>query len=168
MHQNYDLWKFYVYAPGFENFHVNTQDHEEISKFKSKLHSVQEFINKENVKYLSTATKVFIVMFYVKVQLFLCLTKYHTMKMYGGGKIEIHKFITVALDGGEESASCPSCFTPSTQWIGNSGWPGKERNPYPSPVICLIYNSTLKERGEYCIMKQALSFKAEGLLACLQ
>jgi hypothetical protein len=47
----------------------------------------------------------------INVKLCLCLTKHHTMKMYGYGGI-IHAFLTSALDGGEWSASHPSCFIP--------------------------------------------------------
>jgi hypothetical protein len=47
------------------------------------------------------------------------------MKAYGGVDIEIHIFLTSALDGGEWSASRPCRFTSrkgafDTQWIG--GW----------------------------------------------
>jgi hypothetical protein len=47
--------------------------------------------------------------------------------MYGGVDVQIHVFLTLALVGGEWSASRPSSFTPeerapSTHWIG--GWVG--------------------------------------------
>jgi hypothetical protein len=47
------------------------------------------------------------------------------MKAYGGVKIEIHIFLTLALAGGEWSALRPGRFTPGerapgTHWIG--GW----------------------------------------------
>jgi hypothetical protein len=47
------------------------------------------------------------------------------MKTYGGVDVQIHIFLTLALTGGEWSASCPGRFTPrerasSTHWIG--GW----------------------------------------------
>jgi hypothetical protein len=35
------------------------------------------------------------------VKLFLCLIKYHTMKMDGGVEVQLHAFLTLALDGGE-------------------------------------------------------------------
>jgi len=41
------------------------------------------------------------------------------MKKYWGLEIERHVFLTSELDGGEWSASSPSCFTPG------------ERAPYP-------------------------------------
>jgi hypothetical protein len=49
------------------------------------------------------------------------------MKVYGGVDVQIHIFLTLALVGGEWSASCPSRFTPretfpGTQWI--RGWVG--------------------------------------------
>jgi hypothetical protein len=47
------------------------------------------------------------------------------MKAYGGVDVQIHTFLTSALDGGEWSASRPCRFTtreraPGTHWIG--GW----------------------------------------------
>jgi hypothetical protein len=49
------------------------------------------------------------------------------MKTYGGVDVQIHIFLTSALDGGEWSASHPGRFTPretnhGTHWIG--GWVG--------------------------------------------
>jgi hypothetical protein len=42
------------------------------------------------------------------------------MDMYGGVGVYIHIFLTLALVGGEWSASRPCRFTPGTHWIG--GW----------------------------------------------
>jgi hypothetical protein len=47
------------------------------------------------------------------------------MKVYGGMKVQIHSFLSMALDGGEWVVSGPGCFTPGkgalrTHWIG--GW----------------------------------------------
>jgi hypothetical protein len=42
--------------------------------------------------------------------LFLCLTKHHTIKKYWGVEVQIHTFLTSALDGGEWPASCPGYF----------------------------------------------------------
>jgi hypothetical protein len=44
------------------------------------------------------------------------------MKMYGGVDVQFHVFLTMALVGGEWSASRPGRFTPGTHWIG--GWVG--------------------------------------------
>jgi len=60
-------------------------------------------------------------------KLYLCLTKHHAMKTYWGGKVQIHSFLTLALDGYEWSASCFYRFTtgvrtPNPHWIG--GWVG--------------------------------------------
>jgi hypothetical protein len=46
------------------------------------------------------------------------------MKTYGGVDVEIHIFLTSALDEGEWSASRPGRFTPEeralgTRWIGS-------------------------------------------------
>jgi hypothetical protein len=37
------------------------------------------------------------------------------MKMYGGVDVQIHVFLTSALDGGEQSASRSSHFTPGKE-----------------------------------------------------
>jgi hypothetical protein len=47
--------------------------------------------------------------------------------MYEGVHVELHVFLITALDGGEQSASCARCFTPTenapgTHWIGD--WVG--------------------------------------------
>jgi hypothetical protein len=44
------------------------------------------------------------------------------MKAYGRMHVQIHIFLTAALDGGERSASCPGRFTQGNHWIG--GWVG--------------------------------------------
>jgi hypothetical protein len=49
------------------------------------------------------------------------------MKAYGGADVYIHVYLTLALVGGERSASRPDHFTPvertlGTHWIG--GWVG--------------------------------------------
>jgi hypothetical protein len=43
------------------------------------------------------------------------------MKTYGGGGT-VPPFLTLALVGGEWSASRPGSFTPGTHWLG--GWVG--------------------------------------------
>jgi hypothetical protein len=44
----------------------------------------------------------------VNTKLSVCLTKYHAKKAYGEVNILIHICMTLALCGGEWSASCPS------------------------------------------------------------
>jgi hypothetical protein len=66
---------------------------------------------------------VMLVKLKVKVKLSLCLTKNHTMKTYWGVEVELHAFLTSALDGDEWSTSRPGRFTPReraprTHWIG--------------------------------------------------
>jgi len=46
----------------------------------------------------------------------------HTIKVYRGLKVQIHSFLSVALDGGAWLVSGPGCFTPGkgalrTHWI---------------------------------------------------
>jgi hypothetical protein len=62
-----------------------------------------------------------------KVKLSLCLIKHLSMKAYWGVDIQLHVFLTSALDGGQWSASRHCRFTleertPGTHWIG--GWVG--------------------------------------------
>jgi len=73
------------------------------------------------------------------------------MKTYGGVEIWLHTFLTLALDGGEWSASCPGCFLakspqyPLDRRLGEahsqSGCGGKENKSLhtptrnPNPVI---------------------------------
>jgi len=56
--------------------------------------------------------------------------KHHAVKTYLEMQVQIHVFLTSVLDGGEWSASCPSCFIPwripGTHMTG--GWVG----PRPS------------------------------------
>jgi len=47
----------------------------------------------------------------VSIKLSLCIIKCHSMKRYGGVEAWLHTFLTLALDGGEWSGSCPGCFT---------------------------------------------------------
>jgi hypothetical protein len=37
-------------------------------------------------------------------------------------ELQLHVFLTLAVDGGERSASSPDCIIPHTHWIG--GWVG--------------------------------------------
>jgi hypothetical protein len=61
----------------------------------------------------------------VKVKLFLCLTKYHTMKTYEDTEVQFLAFI-LAIDGVEWSASRFSSFTPGIKLqvfiIQEAGW----------------------------------------------
>jgi hypothetical protein len=62
------------------------------------------------------------------------------MKTYGEMEVQIHEFLTLALDGGEWLASCPCHFTPRERtpinrklggllsWFGHGG---KEKNSLP-------------------------------------
>jgi hypothetical protein len=57
----------------------------------------------------------------------LSLTEHQAIKTYWGVEVELHAFLTAALDGGEWSASRSGRFTPrekasGTHWLG--GWVG--------------------------------------------
>jgi len=57
----------------------------------------------------------------------LCLTKHRAVKAYGRVEVQLHVFLTSALDGDELSDSSPGRFTfgertPGTHQIG--GWVG--------------------------------------------
>lgn len=41
---------------------------------------------------------------------FINSKKHHAMKVYGEEEVEVHVFLTSALDGGDWSASCPDQF----------------------------------------------------------
>jgi len=62
---------------------------------------------------------------YIKIELSLCLFNYHTMKTFEVVEVQLHAFLTSALDGGEWSTSRLGRFTsgeraPGTHRIG--GW----------------------------------------------
>jgi len=42
----------------------------------------------------------------------VCIRVVHAVKSYGGMEVELHSFLTVALDEVEWSASCLCCLTP--------------------------------------------------------
>jgi hypothetical protein len=78
---------------------------------------------KDNYRFCVAVTSLFI----VNVKLSMCFIKHHTMKMYRGVEVQLHTFLTSALDGAEWSITCLGCFIPrkraaSTHWIG--GWVG--------------------------------------------
>jgi len=53
-------------------------------------------------------------------------SKHHAMKTHGGVKVQLHAFISLALDRGEWSASHPGRFTPRERAPGTHllGWVG--------------------------------------------
>jgi hypothetical protein len=54
-----------------------------------------------------------------KVELSLCLTKNHAMKMDGGVQVQLHTFLSSSPKGGKWSASHPSHFTPQKKVPAN-------------------------------------------------
>jgi len=71
------------------------------------------------------------------------LTEHHAMKGYWGVEVQLHTFLTLGIDGGTGSASCPSCFVPRERAPGThctEGWVGSSasldvvvRRKIPSP-----------------------------------
>jgi len=66
--------------------------------------------------------------------------------MYGGVEVQLQTFLTLAQDGGDWSASQPSCFTlgersPSSHWIED--WEGPKaslevvlkKKSFPAPAV---------------------------------
>jgi hypothetical protein len=63
----------------------------------------------------------------VKVKLSLCLTKHHAMKVWWEVEVQIHAFLTSALDGCQWSVSRPGRFILRERAPGNhciGGWVG--------------------------------------------
>jgi hypothetical protein len=60
----------------------------------------------------------------VKLNLTLCLTKHHDMKMYWGVEVELHTFLNSGLDGGEWSASLLGRFNPPGERTTGAHWIG--------------------------------------------
>jgi hypothetical protein len=49
------------------------------------------------------------------------VTEHHAMKPYGEMEVELHAFLTSAVDGGEWLVSCPRRFTPGKEPLIPSG-----------------------------------------------
>jgi len=77
---------------------------------------------------LSFLTTSLHICYTVKVMLSLCLTKHHAMKMQWGVEVQLHAFLSSAIDGGEWSASRPGRFTPrKSPWYPLDRWLGGPR-----------------------------------------
>jgi hypothetical protein len=76
-----------------------------VHKFKG--HQVKTIVLRYDMK----ISHLFSTISYIKVKLSLYLIKHYAMKTYGRVKVQLHDFLTSALDGGELSASRPGCFT---------------------------------------------------------
>jgi hypothetical protein len=69
--------------------------------------------------------------------------EHHPMEAYWGVEVQLHTFLTSALDGGEWSTSRLGCFdprerAPGTHWIGSwvgprAGLDAVEKGKIPSP-----------------------------------
>jgi len=86
------------------------------------------------------------------------------MKTYGGVEIQLHAFLTSALDGGEWSASRPGHFTPGetapgTHWLG--GWVGPTVDLLTQSLYCSYVgalNNACSDGNSY-ITQQGSSLK---------
>jgi hypothetical protein len=84
----------------------------------------------------------------VKEKLSVSLTKHSAIRTYGGVEVWLHTFLTSALDGGEWSASRPSCCTPRERAPGihcvggrvghNTGLIAVAKRKILTPVIQLV------------------------------
>jgi hypothetical protein len=105
-----------------------------------------------------------------KVKLLLCLIKCHILKMYGKMEVWFNAFLTSWLDGGEWSASHPSCFTPREN---APHYPLDRRlnEPYSQTGCCEDDKNLLKTYNKYvpscvcrCILVGAIGFCTKCLL----
>jgi len=66
----------------------------------------------------------------VRIRLSLCLIEHHTMQMYGGVPVQLHRFLTSSLDEGEWFASCLDCFVlrDIAEWV--------PKQKTESPCLC--------------------------------
>jgi hypothetical protein len=80
------------------------------------------------------------------LKLSCCLTKHHTIKVYGVMEVSLHA-LTSVLDRSEQSASLPDRFTPEKKASGASldgtetwsGHSGEEKTiPYPATNRTLV------------------------------
>jgi hypothetical protein len=61
----------------------------------------------------------------------LWLIKHYAIKKYGGVEVFFHIFLSLALNGGEQSALCLDCFTPEKRAYDNhliGDWPGRPQS----------------------------------------
>jgi hypothetical protein len=74
-----------------------------------------------------------------KIKLSLCLTKYHTMKKYGGVDVQLHAFLASAVDGsGQLYARQPSVPIGSeAEWAPESVWSWCRKEITVSRFCCI-------------------------------
>jgi len=97
-----------------------------------------------------------------KVKLSLCLTKNYAMKTYMGMEVQLHAFLTSALDGYEWSTSCPSHLTPGERAPGYTldkrlggtwRWYCKIVNIFPKFHLCPLLHSVAQgyQQEVHCV-----------------
>jgi hypothetical protein len=78
------------------------------------------------------------IVFFVFTSSPCALTENHAKKVYWGAEVQLHAFLTSAIDGGEWSASRPYRFTPTerapgTHWYPRAGLDAVVKRKIPSP-----------------------------------
>jgi hypothetical protein len=103
---------------------------------------------------------------------------HHAMKTHEGVKVKLNTFLTLAVDGGEWSASCSSLFiheerVPNIHWAGSwvglqtwSGHSGREKNPFSYQELNPVYGIILVHRSVLGLGETPHSYEIQ--IICLE